>query len=210
MDKNEISPQNPTPREHAKYLSLIMQELWIAVGQIRGCITTLLEDSKHTDAETAREFLKDIGRNVDLMDRLLAYGKQLTAFETEKSSELLWTEVGPLIERALSDLNSEVKLDVFIADGLPEVKIDPAHFNLVFQYLVNAAIEHASQADGIEIQARLDEGRVVVEIISLGADKVSSLFDQVDVQTLRSDVAALQSALDRYLAHALIGYAGAK
>src|SRR5262249_31058380 len=75
---------------------------------------------------------------------------------------------------------------------------------------VNAAIEHASQADGIEIQARLDEGRVVVEIISLGADKVSSLFDQVDVQTLRGDIAALQSALDRHLVHALVAYTGAK
>lgn len=213
MHNLSTSDNQVSPKDQSRYLSLLMQELWVALGQIRGCVTTLLQESIQPDEATSREFLNDIDENLRLMDRLLVYGKQLTTLELEgRERKRHRTRLEPLILATLNSLPPEANVEMYSVDGMPDVNVDAAHFERLFGALMNNAIQHAT-SEGIEVQARLEDSQVVIEIICRSpkatVDCLSDLFDPIP-HYRAGDVGALESALDRYLAHALVVIAGGK
>lgn len=213
MDKLSPSTGRIPSRDRAKYLSVIMQELWLALGQIRGCTTTLIEECQRVDREVAHTFLKDIDKNVNLMDRLLAYGKLLASLDVNQETDIHYqTDLGPVMEPILEKFATDTKIGVASPKTLPSANVDAAHFDQIFRALAGIAIRYAAPGKGIDLKIKVNDSQIIIEIISKGAepdaDCLATMFDPLAHHQIGGDIYELESALDLYLAHELALIAG--
>ena len=137
-----------------------------------GWIEDLLkEDGSCEDPAEARRALKQI-KNQGARCKQITH--KLLSFARKTDPELRKVQLNELIDEvvALSEQRvkySNVKLNLNLAQHLPEVYASPAEFEQVLLNLVNNALD-AMTTDGgtLEITTRVDGGQVVVDVADTG------------------------------------------
>ena len=146
-------------------ISLVSHELRTPLGHIRGFTGTLLQDDVEWDAETRREFLQDIEREVDRLDRLITDLLDMSRLQAGAldAAERRATQPSALVATALErvrGLLSGREVEVTCASDLPEVAADLDAMARVLANLLENAAKYSPAVSPIRVSACRDE-RVV-------------------------------------------------
>lgn len=167
-------------------LNSISHDLRTPLAAITGALSAVLEKGEKLSSgsraellETAREEAARLNRFVgNLLDmtRLEAGALQLKR-EPCDVQDLIGTALGAVEPRL-----GETEVSVRLAQELPLVSLD---FVLMLQVLVNLldnALKHARAGGGIEIGARAEQGRLVIEVADRGpgvpGEDLARIFDK--------------------------------
>jgi two-component system sensor histidine kinase KdpD len=153
-------------------LSAVSHDLRTPLGAITGAGTALRDNSDRLQAQQRSELCDTICTEAERMERLI--GNILDMVRLESGGFLPKREWGPLEETigaALSRL--EVKLGsrevrVKLPENLPLVSLDPVLFEQVFANLFDNVIQHAGEDSPLEIEARLQDQAIEIEVADRG------------------------------------------
>lgn len=154
-------------------ISLVSHELRTPLGHIRGFAGTLLQEDVEWDEATRREFLRDIEREVERLDRMI---EDLLDTSRMQAGALVSTErclVAPVdliaagLERVRGLLaGREIVVDV--PADLPELAVDPPALARVVSNLAENAAKYSPTGAPIRVSARRDGERVTLAVEDSG------------------------------------------
>jgi len=136
-----------------------------ALDTLRDNVHTLVDDARQELLDTAREEAERLNRFVgNLLDmtRLEAGGVNLRKEQSD---------IQDLVGCALAALDKRIgtrKVETQIPADLPPVKLDMALMTQVLVNLLDNALKYAPPDAGLEINARMDKGRLALEVCDRG------------------------------------------
>lgn len=154
-------------------LSILAHDLRAPLAALKGHSTALLANYGQWGEDMSREFLEAIDRSTDKLIRQVDRSLALTRVETGQlglrpepcSPESLISEA---IERVEGSIGAG-RVDVQIAEELPQLRADPDRVEEVIINLLDNAARYAPEDESILVQARGDGSMVVISVTDHGA-----------------------------------------
>lgn len=151
-------------------VSLVSHELRTPLGHIRGFASTLLQRDVQWDRETRQEFLRDIEREVERLDKLITDLLDMSRMQAglPDSLERRPVAIPALVAAALERVGSLVadrEVAVDAPENLPEVPVDAGAMSRVLANLIENAAKYSPAGSPIRVSAARagDEVRIRVE-----------------------------------------------
>ena len=161
---------------------------------------------------------------IDFMHKMKASAQQLTAFvgnilnvarveENQLALKLRKDNIAGILQTAINDLELRAQvhgkhIELNIAEGLPEVAVDPISIHEVINNLVDNAIKYSNDSDKIIVSANInDQNQVQVDVQDFGIGIPSSVMGELFQKFHRSHRSKTQvsgTGLGLYLSKALI------
>jgi two-component system, OmpR family, phosphate regulon sensor histidine kinase PhoR len=169
-DLTDVRRFDTTRRE---FVSNASHELRTPLAGIRASAETL-QRGAIDDPEGREQFLRMIREDVDRMDQLIAEMLELSRLESGESPlDLKLIDAHSLVETAIKQfsaiaIDSELKLETNLAEGLPTVLVDAKRIDHVFTNLISNAVKWSRPGDTITVKGWVDDGTVWFSIADTG------------------------------------------
>jgi K+-sensing histidine kinase KdpD len=174
-------------------LDAVTHDLRTPLTSIKASVTTLLEElraksddeeSVRLDAEARREMLEVIDEEADRLDRFIEGLMELARIEAgEMHLRKQWGSVEEIIQAALrraAALTRRHRLEVWLDDELPSVKVDERAVTEVVYTLVDNAAKYSAAGSSIRIEAKSgNDGTVQLLIADEGPGIPAALRERV-------------------------------
>ena len=161
-DLTDVRRLETTRRE---FVSNASHELRTPLAGIRASAETL-QRGAIDDLEGRGAFIQMIREDVDRMEQLIAEMLELSRLESGESPlELKMIDANSLVETAIKQfssiaIESELKLETNLSEGLPTVLVDAKMIDHVFTNLISNAVKWSRAGDTITVKGWIDEGTV--------------------------------------------------
>ncbi|WOC14621.1 DUF4118 domain-containing protein [Pseudochrobactrum sp. MP213Fo] len=160
-------------RLRSALLTSISHDLKTPLAAILGAAGTLKDYSGALPDEDRVELLSTVVDESERLNRFIANLLDMTRIESgamqpNKSAHYLGDIVGSALKRAGKILGAH-RVDTDIAADLPMLKIDPVLFEQVLFNLLDNAAKYAPEDTLITVQARAEQGDVVLRITDEGS-----------------------------------------
>jgi two-component system KDP operon response regulator KdpE len=158
--------------KQSEYLTVILRTLRTKQAEIKGLMDTLLNSHHYWDEQQRSDFLKNIDKNVTKIDQILEYGQQTLNLHLG-GIRLVQRPINlkPRMQQALSSMAIRMSgriIEANLPDDLPEIEVDAARFDQIFQYLLANAIASSPPEGKIRVAAHYDAGKLVISITDQG------------------------------------------
>jgi two-component system sensor histidine kinase KdpD len=172
IEAEEARLQAEVGRTRSSFLSAVSHNLRTPLAAIKASVSTLLAPDARLDGSEERELLETIHSETDRLERLVTKVLDLSRIragglepdpQPVDLAGLAQTAIRRLRPLARGHL---VRLD--LPDDLPELSLDVTMIEQVFLNLLENAIRFSSPGSEIRVQARCDDGGVVVRVIDHG------------------------------------------
>lgn len=161
-----------TEEMRSSLLSAVSHDLRTPLATITGAVSTLRDGSARVSRTQQEELLSDIQDEAARLERLVANLLDMTRVESGSLRlQRDWVPLEELVGSALTRLDRILAgrpVDVSIAAGLPLLSVDPLLIEQVLVNLIENAIKYTPADSGIDIDARREDNRVVVEVRDRG------------------------------------------
>ncbi len=161
-DLTDVRRLETTRRE---FVSNASHELRTPLAGIRASAETL-QRGAIDDLEGRGAFIQMIREDVDRMEQLIAEMLELSRLESGESPlELKLIDANSLVETAIKQfssiaIESELKLETNLSEGLPTVLVDAKMIDHVFTNLISNAVKWSRAGDTITVKGWVDDGTV--------------------------------------------------
>lgn len=162
------------------FVSVVSHELRSPITSIIGSLRTLMRPDIELNSETARDLVATAARQAD---RLRALIEDLLVASRLDSDALPVRPEPTQIDSLMIELfvdhpaaASRVRRD--IADGLPEVEVDPAHLRRILRNLIENAIKYAGDSE-IELIGKQSGEQVWLSVVDHGPGIPYELHDHI-------------------------------
>jgi len=161
-DLTDVRRLETTRRE---FVSNASHELRTPLAGIRASAETL-QRGAIDDLEGRGAFIQMIREDVDRMEQLIAEMLELSRLESGESPlELKMIDANSLVETAIKQfssiaIESELKLETNLSEGLPTVLVDAKMIDHVFTNLISNAVKWSRAGDTITVKGWVDDGTV--------------------------------------------------
>jgi two-component system, OmpR family, sensor histidine kinase KdpD len=156
---------------YSSLLSSVSHDLRTPLAAITGAASTLLEDET-TIAEVRRELVQTVFEEADRLNRLVGNLLDMTRLEAGRLTvRKEWMPLEEVIGTALNRSDHALRgrdVRVRLQETLPLVPMDGPFMGQVFVNLLENAVTYTPEATPIEITARAEGNRVVVEVSDHG------------------------------------------
>lgn len=160
-----------TEEMRSSLLSGVSHDLRTPLGSITGAATSLRDDEA-LSAGQRRELVEMICDEAARLERLVTNLLDMTRLESGALSlRRDWVPLDECIGSALTRLEerlAERSVEVKLAPDLPLVLVDPVLIEQLFMNLLENAAKYASAGTPIEITARREADRVLIELLDHG------------------------------------------
>ncbi len=171
-------------RLKAAVLASISHELKSPIASLRAGLTALVAPGASLDEEQ-RALLLDMDRQATRLDRMVGEMLVLSRLEAGLPLDLEAHEFADLVGGALRQLRTtdlrDRRVEVDVADDLPEVEVDEVQVGRVLVNLLENAVEWAPPEGGISIGAAARDGRLAAWVENDGPPiptiDLDSIFD---------------------------------
>ncbi len=174
-------------RIKSNFLSVTSHELRTPMSAIKGYMQMLLKQSLGEITEEQKQALKVILRNTTRLDNLIQDILDISRLESGTMKFLPeQTDLQKMIREISETMQSSadlknIKINVDIEKGIPELTIDQGRIKQVLMNLVNNAIKFSPQRAVINIRAKREEDNVLFEVQDFGRgipkDKQEKIFE---------------------------------
>jgi two-component system, OmpR family, sensor histidine kinase KdpD len=168
------------------FLAAASHELRSPLCHLKGFVSTLRRQSALLDDHTRDDFLAEVEREADrlanrianLLDwsRLVSDGVKPDAQTNAAVATLI---SGGLQHSSRSLVEHHLRLDVFVQEGLPDLRVDASLAQRLIANLIDNAIACSPQGGRIHVQATLQGGAVVMQIADEGAPVAAADLEQI-------------------------------
>ena len=152
-------------------LSAVSHDLRTPLASITGAATTLRDGGELEDA-TRHELIEAICDEAERLERLVRNLLDMTRLESGAVQlRREWVPVEELVGGALTRLERHLvgrRVTTVCADGLPLVYVDPVLLVQLFVNILENATKYTPPGSPIEIAARLEGEKVVIEVADRG------------------------------------------
>jgi len=150
-------------------ISAVSHDLRTPVASINGALTAL-RDGRQLGANTRSELLETLCDEAERLERLVANLLDMTGPEPGPIAlKREWVQLEELIESAFTRLPQclgEHPLNIQLPKTFPPLAVDPVLFEQVFVNLFENASQYSPPGSLIDIEARIDENKLVVIEVS--------------------------------------------
>lgn len=172
IDAQKAQFQIESERMRNALLSSVSHDLRTPLTVIAGAASSLLEGAVPLEEKSRQELIKDIHEEAQRLDRLVNNLLQMSRLEAggvrlEKDWHVLEEIVGNALAR-LEKLLEKHPVSLHISRDLPLVRADEALMEQVFTNILENAIKYTSERTPIEISARAEGKRLIVEFADQG------------------------------------------
>ena len=193
----DISKEREIDRMKTNFVSAISHELRTPLASIQG-FAEMLIDEDFEDEETAKEYLEIIVEESERLGKLIGNVLDLNNIESGKiKMDKTRLSLLDVIEGTVSLFSqqaeeSNIKIDVKVADSLPRVEADEDMITQVMENLISNAIKYSPDGGLVTIKATVEANFVNVSVSDTGIgippdalDKVFERFYRVDDDRVR-------------------------
>lgn len=171
QDNSEMARLRERDRFKDRFLATVSHELRTPLTAVIGFVAMLDRQSRDIDDETRRHVLDRIAANAqemkELVERLLDVSRlQAGRVEVDCAEVDLGPAVSELIENLAPHLAQHV-VDVEVEDGLV-AWADRRAFDHVLRNLLTNAARYSAPGTAIDVRARYDDDRVVIDVTDRG------------------------------------------
>ena len=169
-ERNRVTVE--TERLRSALLSSVSHDLRTPLATITGAATSLLMQQERLEEESRRDLLETIREEAERLGRVI--GNLLEVTRLESGTVRINKEACPLeelVSSAVARVEALLKnheLKVILPDDVIEVPVDPELMEKAFVNLLENAAKYSPAGTRIEIEARRDDGDVVVEVRDRG------------------------------------------
>jgi len=152
-------------------LSMVSHDFRSPLASIKASASALLQDGAPLTAETQKELLGGIDQSVDRLNRVVGNLLALSRLEADAwRPQVEPTLPAELIGSALGALSAEQnrRVQVRIDPEVGEVSLDAVQLGQVLLNLVDNALKYSPVATTVEVAARREAGRFVLEVLDRG------------------------------------------
>jgi two-component system, OmpR family, sensor histidine kinase KdpD len=161
-----------TEEMRSSLLSAVSHDLRTPLATITGAVSTLRDRSAELPRRERDELLSDIQEEAARLERLVANLLDMTRVESGSLRvQREWVPLEELVGSALARLDRVLKgrdVDVSIAPALPLLSVDPILIEQVLVNLVENATKYTPDDTRIDIDGRVEQDRIVVEVRDRG------------------------------------------
>ncbi|MFA5890730.1 MAG: GAF domain-containing sensor histidine kinase [Actinomycetota bacterium] len=176
------------------FLALVSHELRTPLTVVIGIADTLAGHTAEFDADTIKDLARRIGRNGQVLMRLIEDLLDLSTIERDVMNiEVTSLDAEELIREVADGIHAERPLRIRIAPGLPPVLADADRLTQVLRNLLSNAVKFSPPGTPIEVHAEMEGDRVAVSVTDHGLgipkefqEQVFQRFFQVERTTTRS------------------------
>jgi two-component system, OmpR family, sensor histidine kinase KdpD len=184
MDRAKVARESEELK--STLLDAIAHEFQTPLTSIKAVTTGLLSDSEHMLPEQQRELVSIADESADRLSKLVTDAIQLArteggAFRLKRGVHF----VSALVSGALREMKSLTdgrEIKVSLGDDLPPVWVDADMTQMVISHLLDNALKYSPSGTPISVQARLNDGRVIMSVADQGAgipmDEQSLIFEK--------------------------------
>ncbi len=175
------------------FLNVTSHELRTPMSAIKGYVQMVLKQRIGDINEEQKKALNVVLRNTDRLDNLIQDILDISRLESGTMKFIPeQTDVGKMVDEAVEAMQSSadlknIKINVDIKKGIPELTIDQERIKQVLMNLVNNALKFSPDGSIVNIQAKKEENDILFEVQDFGRgiqeDKQKKIFDtfyQVD------------------------------
>jgi signal transduction histidine kinase len=168
----------------SQFVSSVSHELKTPLTAIRMFAETLLM-GRARDGEVATEYLETIVNESERLTRLLNNVLEFSKLERGTSRfHLVPHAIGEVVQRSVRAMSYPLAqqgftLRVDIADGLPEVPLDPDALEQALLNLLTNAMKYSGAARTIELAVRRDDRHVTIDVVDHGVGIASEDHERV-------------------------------
>lgn len=153
-------------------LSGVSHELRTPLAAITGSASALVDAGDDLSAESRKQLLETITSESERMDRLINNLLDMTRLEAGGLClKREWQPIQEVVVSALHHLDRRLaarEVITNLSDDLPLVNIDGVAIEQVLANLIDNAVEYTPANTPLEINARFDEGAVMIEVADRG------------------------------------------
>lgn len=154
------------------FIDIASHELRHPITVMKGYAITLLDYEERMSQEAKRELLENISAGADRLDMLLRELLDVSRIERGRFSlNPRSTEVGPLIELAVGEMESKGFAGRFVLSvpaGLSPRRIDPERIKRVLIILLDNAVNFSPDGSRVEVSAAERSGELWVSVMDRG------------------------------------------
>lgn len=156
-----------TEEMRSSLLSAVSHDLRTPLASITGAATSLRDDTA-LDAATRGELVDSIVEEAERLERLVANLLDMTRLESGAVAlKRDWVPLDEMVGSALTRLEVRLgarRVTVAIGPEVPLVLVDPVLFEQVFVNLLENAVKYTPERSPIEVTARTEGDRIVIEV----------------------------------------------
>jgi len=186
-----------TEQMRSALLSAVSHDLRSPLSAITGAATTLRDTTGLPEQERS-ELIESICEEAERMETLVANLLDMTRLEAGAlKPRCEWVPVEEMIGSALGRLESRLRgreVTVDVQPGLPLLFVDPVVFGQVFVNLLENAARYTPPGSAVELRARVDGERVVIEVSDRGPGIPAGAGDRVFEKFFRGHHAGVPGA----------------
>lgn len=157
---------------HTSLLNSVSHDLRTPLVSIKGTLSMLLHDASWLDEETRNGLVENAFEQSDRLNRLVGNLLDITRVEAGALKvSLKPCDLRDIVGVSLEELNDKLKnrfVDVQIPDDFPELSVDFSLIAKVFVNLIDNAIKYSPEESPIQIQAKMQENEVKIEVSDEG------------------------------------------
>ena len=167
-------------------LSSVSHDLRTPLGVVTGATSALLDEHGPKDEGVRRELLQTAHEEALRLNRLVRNLLDMTrleagALKVQKEPQVVEEVVGAALDRMEDRLRGR-EIRTSIPDDLPLVPFDPALIEQVLINLLENATKYTPAGSPIDVEARVQEGSVLVEVADrgpgVGPQEAERVFDK--------------------------------
>lgn len=153
-------------------LGSVSHELRTPLAAMTGAASTLLADDERIAEPTRRELLQSISDESDRLNQLVGNLLDMSRLEsgsTDTNRE--WHPLEDIVGSALNFMDQRLagrQVKVQLPEELLLIRVDAVLIERALVHLLENAVEYTPADSAIEINARVGEGAVIVEVIDQG------------------------------------------
>ncbi len=169
----DLSRDREIEEMKASLISLVSHELRTPLGHIRGFTSSLLQSDIEWDTVTRKDFLRDIEREVERLDRLIVGLLDMSRMQAGllDVSERLPVAPSALVTTALDRVRAMLggrDVVVDIGADLPEVELDASAMDRVIVNLLENAAKYSAPGTPIRVSAARTADTVSIAVEDRG------------------------------------------
>jgi two-component system sensor histidine kinase KdpD len=172
-----------TERLRSSLLSSVSHDLRTPLSAITGAASALLETGPPLSPTDQRELVEAIREEADRLGRLVQNLLDMTRLESGAVPvRKEWHSLEEIVGIALGRLSHQLgarTVDVRIPEDMPLVPIDAVLIEQVFINLLDNALKYTPDGSPIDIGARVDDGKVQIEVADRGPGLAPGLEQKV-------------------------------
>ncbi len=172
MDVEQTRLRDETEHLRAALLSSVSHDLKTPLVSIIGSATALGDATVKLPEESRQSLIQAILEEAQRLHRFVQNLLDMTRLSYGKLKiSRRWCELGEIVSRARRQTEKVLarhRLDVRLADDLPEILVDPVLIEHVLVNLLDNAAKYAPAGSRVEIAAGSGAGRIVISVTDEG------------------------------------------